>query len=159
MSIDGMGQNRLTDHGEARLLLPGLAALRVDLALVDALVRVRHGFDGEVPLGRVRLVDDAKAVVADVHKLSHGQETCVTVPNPGDLKNISFQRHVFKQPIKARERDRDSINNAISFPQTFLVIGRSNELIIPIPVIFKSLTLFSFRKRAVHRNTQGRQYS
>ena len=75
-------RDRLTDHGEARLLFPRLAALRVDLAFVDALVRVRHRLDREIPFGRVRLVDDAKAVVADVHKFSHGQETCVAVAYP-----------------------------------------------------------------------------
>ena len=56
------------------------------MALVDPLVLVGHGFDDQVPLVRVGLVKDLEAVVADVHELADGQQVCVTVPNPGNLK-------------------------------------------------------------------------
>ena len=81
---DDKCRRRLTDDDEARLLLGGGASalLGVDLALVDALVGVRHRPDGEVPLGRARLVDDAEAVVAHVHELAHRQEARVAVPHP-----------------------------------------------------------------------------
>ena len=84
INVDG---DLLTDDDEARLLLGGgAAALGVDLALVDALVGVRHRPDGQVPLGRARLVDDAEAVVAHVHELAHRQEARVAVSHPRDLK-------------------------------------------------------------------------
>ena len=67
--------------------------LRVDLALIDALVLVRHGLDDEEPILGVGLVENLEAVVSNVDKLAHGQQVRVSVAHPRNLEEREKGRY------------------------------------------------------------------
>ena len=74
---------RLTDNGER--VFVGLVGLRVDLALVDALVLVGDRLDDEEPVVGVRLVHDPESVVGDVDEFADRNQAHVAVSNPRHL--------------------------------------------------------------------------
>ena len=63
--------------------------IRIDLTFVNALVFVRDRLDNEKPFAGVEFMEHLESVVGDVHKLPNGNQTRISVSNPGHLQKYN----------------------------------------------------------------------